>query len=163
MKMKMKYQYWSKAWFTLMGSRKIICYWSQKFFNSQLPLIQHGQRRKWCLQIFFIAVGTSLPSCYLATTGGIHRQTHRCMRPMILLLLHVFFAAGTCLWDHCLAMIGGIYEVCHWDRFRCRDIRTRFHKDWFRHSKVMGGIHIHTDSMEITWAYYHFLKIREIG
>jgi hypothetical protein len=27
---------------------------------------------------------------------------------------------------------------------RCRDIRTKFHKDWFRHSKVNRGIHRHT-------------------
>jgi hypothetical protein len=31
------------------------------------PFIQHGPYRKQCLQQFFIASGTSLPICYLAT------------------------------------------------------------------------------------------------
>jgi hypothetical protein len=92
--------------------------------------------------------------------GGIQRQTHRHMRPTIPLLLHVFNATGTCLPSHCLAMKGGIcftkplpsnnrrlhiqtyrlmgdiYEVHHSDGLRCRDIHTKSHKDWFRHSKV---------------------------
>lgn len=33
------------------------------------PLIQYGPHRKRCLQQFFVAVGTSLTSCYLATVG----------------------------------------------------------------------------------------------
>jgi hypothetical protein len=67
--------------------------------------------------------------------------------PIILLLLPVFVAAGTCLPSRCLATIGGIhiqtnrlmggiYEVCHSDGFRYHDIYTKFYKDWFRHSKV---------------------------
>jgi hypothetical protein len=43
--------------------------------------------------------------------------------------------------------MGGIYEVRQWDRLRCHDIHTEFHKEWFRHSKVgRGG---YTDSMEM--------------
>jgi hypothetical protein len=34
------------------------------------------------------------------------------------------------------------------------------HKDWFRHSKLMGGIHRHTDSME---TFIFFSKIRKVG
>jgi hypothetical protein len=34
------------------------------------PMIWHGPHRKWCLQLFFIAAGTSLATCYLATKGG---------------------------------------------------------------------------------------------
>jgi hypothetical protein len=40
-------------------------------------------------------------------------------------------------------LMEGIYEICH-------DIHTKFHKDWFRHSKVdRKGIHRHTARMEI--------------
>jgi hypothetical protein len=39
-------------------------------------------------------------------------------------------------------MMGGIYDVRHWHRLRCYDIHPKFHKDWFRHSKVdWGDIH----------------------
>jgi hypothetical protein len=30
-----------------------------------------------------------------------------------------------------------------------RDMRTKFHKDWFRHQKLIRTIQRHTDSMEI--------------
>jgi hypothetical protein len=33
-------------------------------------------------------------------------------------------------------MMGGIYEVSRSDEYRCHDIRTKFNKDWFNHSKV---------------------------
>jgi hypothetical protein len=32
--------------------------------------------------------------------------------------------------------MGGIYESRRWDGLRFHDIYTKFHKDWFRHSKV---------------------------
>jgi hypothetical protein len=32
-KMKIKYQYWSKARLTFMGSRKVMCYWAQNLFE----------------------------------------------------------------------------------------------------------------------------------
>jgi hypothetical protein len=31
----------------------------------------------------------------------------------------------------------GVYEVRRSDGLRCHDVHTRFHKDWFRHSKVI--------------------------
>jgi hypothetical protein len=37
-----------------------------------------------------------------------------------------------------ILLMEGIYEVCRWDGLRCHDIRTKFHADWFRHSKVNG-------------------------
>jgi hypothetical protein len=40
---------------------------------------------------------------------GIHRQTHRHTRPIIILLLRVFIAAGTFLPRRCLSMKGGIH------------------------------------------------------
>jgi hypothetical protein len=39
-----------------------------------------------------------------------------------------------CIRTHTL--MGRIYEVHRWDGLRCHDIRTKFHKDWFSHSKV---------------------------
>jgi hypothetical protein len=48
-----------------------------------------------------------------STDRGIHVQTYRLM--------------------------GGIYEVCRWNRLRCHDMHTEFHKDWYRHSKVNWG------------------------
>jgi hypothetical protein len=41
--------------------------------------------------------------------------------------------------------MGGIHEVRRWDGLRCHDtcirVHTTFHKVWFIHSKLMGGIH----------------------
>jgi hypothetical protein len=52
--------------------------------------------------------------------------------------------------------MGGFYEVHHWDGLRCHDIHTKFHKDWFRHSKVyMGG---YTDT-EVAWWCHRGLRI----
>jgi hypothetical protein len=39
-----------------------------------------------------------------------------------------------------------IYELCRWDGVSCHDIHTKFHKDWFSHSKVNRGKHIQTDT-----------------
>jgi hypothetical protein len=65
---------------------------------------------------------------------------------------------GNCLLSHCLAAIGGytyrhrlmggIYEIHYWDELKCHDIHTDLHKDWFRHSKVGGGIYIQTHRQE---------------
>jgi hypothetical protein len=46
---------------------------SKKFWEELIayfPLIRHGPHRKRRLQQFFVAAGTSLPSCYLATIDG---------------------------------------------------------------------------------------------
>jgi hypothetical protein len=42
-------------------------------------------------------------------------------------------------------------------------IRTKFHKDWFRHSKVVRGVYWHTDSKVISQAYFYFFKIRKVA
>jgi hypothetical protein len=71
---------------------------SVKNWIAYFPFIQHGLQRKQRLQQFFVATGTSLLSCYLATNRGLHRHTHRLsfhktqtaqkiMCPTILLLL----------------------------------------------------------------------------
>jgi hypothetical protein len=36
-------------------------------------------------------------------------------------------------------------------------LHTKFHKDWFRHLKVNGGVHRH--SIEIAKAHFHSFKI----
>jgi hypothetical protein len=97
------------------------------------PLIRHGTHRKLCLRQFFYCCMYSLPrerlpSRCLPVKGGsqfteplpsndrkVHIQTYRSM--------------------------GGIYEVRRWEGPKCHDIRTKFHKDWFSHSKVDGVIH----------------------
>jgi hypothetical protein len=33
----------------------------------------------------------------------------------------------------------GIYELCCFDGLRCHDIRTKLHKDYFRHSEIVKG------------------------
>jgi hypothetical protein len=43
--------------------------------NRLLSSIRHGPYRKRCFQQFCAAVGTSLSSCYLAMTEGIHIGT----------------------------------------------------------------------------------------
>jgi hypothetical protein len=81
------------------------------------------------------------------------------MCPTVLLLLRVFYAAGTCLPNPCLATIGGshiqthrlmgaIYEVQRWDGLRCHDVHTQFRKDWLRHWDANGWTHRHTDWWE---------------
>jgi hypothetical protein len=54
--------------------------------------------------------GYTLQTLCLTTIGGLHIQTHR--------------------------LVEGILEVRRWDEFRCHNIHNKFHKDWFRHSKV---------------------------
>jgi hypothetical protein len=56
--------------------------------------------------------------------------------------------------------MGGIYEVYRWDRLRCHNIHTKFHKYWFSHSKVDGG---HTDKHGVYYYYFSFFKIRKVG
>jgi hypothetical protein len=36
-------------------------------------------------------------------------------------------------------LMGGIYELCLSDGHKCHDIHTKFHNDWFSHSKVEWG------------------------
>jgi hypothetical protein len=67
--------------------------------------------------------GIHFTELLLATIGWTHRQTHRLM--------------------------GGIYQVRRSDALRCYEVHTKFHKNWFRHSKVDGGggfrdTHTHT-------------------
>jgi hypothetical protein len=119
-------------------------------------------------QHFFVAAGTSLPSCYLAAIeGDTDKQTHAPNDSTI--VERVFVAAGTCLQSRCLAMkerihrhtlIRGIYDERRRDGSRCRDIQPKFRKDWLRHSKFSGGEGIRrcTNNMEIAQTYLYFFK-----
>jgi hypothetical protein len=143
---------------------------NKKFWEELIayfPLMLHGLHRKRRLKQFFVAMGKSLLRCYLTTIGG---YTGRHIDPTILLVLHVFIAAEMCLTSHCLAMTGGIHiqiyrlmggicEVCSWDGLRCHDVHTKFHKDWFRHSKVIRG----DSQTHKQCTYFHFFKIRKVG
>jgi hypothetical protein len=46
--------------------------------------------------------------------------------------------------------MGGIYEISHWDGLRCHDVRTKFHKDCFRHSEVDRR-----DTQTQCWSHKH--------
>jgi hypothetical protein len=140
---------------------------SKKFGEliAYFPLIRLWQHRKRRLEKFFLATGTSLPSCYLATIGWYTDKTHYktqttqiMTRPTIILLFSVFVAAGTCLSSRCVAPNGGKHlnkqlscndrsdthtdtqtdwrDLFCWDELRCRDIHISFHNDWFMHSTV---------------------------
>jgi hypothetical protein len=96
-------------------------YWNKKFWEEQIayfPLTRHrphkndASNKSSIVAYVFVAAEMFLPSRCLATVV-IHRQTHR---PM-----------------------GGIYEVRRWDGLRYRDMHTKFHKDWFRHSNLDRG------------------------
>jgi hypothetical protein len=82
------------------------------------PLIRHGPHRKWLLKQLFVATGTYVPSCYLATIGR-YTDSHRLFldntrtaqkmtHPTVFLLSRVFVATGTCLPSLCLAKNGRI-------------------------------------------------------
>jgi hypothetical protein len=78
-------------------------------------LVQHGPHRKqqfYCYMCIHCH-GNVFTELFPSNDRGIHIQTHRLM--------------------------GGIYEVCHWDGLRCHDIHMNFHQDWFSHSKVDRG------------------------
>jgi hypothetical protein len=75
----------------------------------------------------------------------------------------VFVTAVTFLQNRCLATTGDTHTDTQTDGrdfsigrsngLRNRDIHTKFHKDWFRYSKVNGGgvgIYRHTDSNVIS-------------
>jgi hypothetical protein len=101
---------------------------------------RHGSHRKRRLQQFFVAAGTSLPSCYLATIRG-YTDTHDqqlfycCVYSLPRQRLHRVVTQqrkeGYTLPNRCLATIwaihiqahrlmGGIYEVRRWDGLSCQ-------------------------------------------
>lgn len=95
-------------------------------YETYFPFKWHEPHRKWHLQRFFVAMGTSLQSY-----RRIHRQTRRHTCPTILLLLPVFVAAGMCLPSRCIAMKEGI----HFNQHLLATIRgyTYIHR-------LMGGV-----------------------
>jgi hypothetical protein len=59
------------------------------------------------------------------------------------------------------SIIGGFYYLHLWDELRCHDIHTKFHNDWFRHSKINKGGY----TQRARW--YHkptfIFQIRKVG
>jgi hypothetical protein len=105
--------------------------------NCLLSLIRHGPHWKRCVQQFFYCCvrvlyrGNIFTEPLPSNDRGIHIQTDR----------RDFFKLG------------------RWDWLRCRDIHTKFHKDWFRHSKVNRGdtqAHTHTCIKVISLSCFMF-------
>jgi hypothetical protein len=96
----------------------IITDYKNKFWEELIayfPSTWHRWHRKGCLWQFYSC--TSIRCCSNILTEllpgndrGIHVQTHRLM--------------------------GGVYEVRHWDGLKCYNIHTKFYKYWFSHLKV---------------------------
>jgi hypothetical protein len=69
-------------------------------------------------------------------------------RSTILLLLRVYSSPSRCLAtieEYTLGqrLMGWIYKIPRWDGLRGHEIRAKFNKDWFWHSKFDGGYIIH--------------------
>jgi hypothetical protein len=107
---------------------------NKKFWEELITyfsLIWPGHHRKWRVQQYFyswvcICCHNNISIELLARTNRrIPIQTHRLME--------------------------GIYEVCHWDGLKHYNTHTKFHTDWFRHSKVDGrGL---TDIQTAWWSH----------
>jgi hypothetical protein len=135
---------WLKCSFPRQKNVEIPKFWENTSIIAYFPLVLHGPNKKDAFNY------PSLPRerLYGLVMGYAHGPTDKAHS--IVLLLRVFVAAGTCLVNCCLATIGriniqtcrlmgGIYEVHHWNGFRCHNIHTEFHNDLLRHSKVNMG------------------------
>jgi hypothetical protein len=99
---------------------------NKKFWEELIayfPLIRHGPHTKkdfsynsFVACIFVAAVAFLLIRCLATIEGYIHIYIDRVM--------------------------GGIYEIRRW----CHDMHTKFHKDWFSHSKLIEG---HTNTQTV--------------
>jgi hypothetical protein len=97
------------------------------------------------------------------------RTTQKTACPTFSLFSCIFVAAGTYLPSCCLVtirvqtqrLVGGIYEVHGWDGLRCRNIHTKFHKDWFRHLNIDG------DTQTARWSHkptlFFYFLMRKVG
>jgi hypothetical protein len=120
------------AIYTNHSSGHHVSYKNKKFWEELIlyfPLARHGPHiKRRVQQSFYYCVctpcrGKVFTEPFLNNDRGIHIQTHRLMRE--------------------------ISELLRWDGLSCHDIHTKFHKDFFRHSKLKGGKHRHTDRKEI--------------
>jgi hypothetical protein len=99
------------------------------------PLIRHGLHRKRHVQLFFYY-------CVCICSGD-------------------KFLPSRCLATCKHRLVGGINGVRLSYGLRCHDIHTKFHKHWFRHSKVNGRIHRHTNSVVIAISQFLFFQKKE--
>jgi hypothetical protein len=67
---------------------------------------------------------------------GLHKKWH--IQQFFNCCVYIRFFLATYIY-RTRRLMGGIYEVHHWDGLRCHDIHTRSRKDWLRHSNVNGG------------------------
>jgi hypothetical protein len=141
---------------------------SKKFWEKLIayfPLIRYVPHRKRRFQKFFVSAGTCLSSRCLAAIGGytdittdsplIWQGPHGKWRVQQFFCCCVYPLPQECFFRSCClatihiqtcTLMGVICEVSRWDELRCHDIHTKFHKDWFWHSKLIGGIHRHRDT-----------------
>jgi hypothetical protein len=86
-------------------------FWQVLGRTNRLVFYRHGPHRKRRLQQFFVAAGTSLPTCcYLVTIKG-YTDWPTDMCPTIILLLRVLVATETCLSSRCVAVEGSIQST----------------------------------------------------
>jgi hypothetical protein len=86
----------------------------------------------------FVSAVTFLPSRCLAKIGG--------FLPSRSLTTRGYTYRRTDWWE-------GFSKLGRWDTLRCRDIRTKFHKDCFRHSKVNGRGITDTHTQTAWWSH----------
>lgn len=103
---------------------------------SSLPLIRHGPHSKGCVEQFFYAACVSF--------GAVTLILSRCLAMI----------EG---YTHKLRQMGGILEVRRWDWLTCHDVHTKFHKDWFMHSR---GIHKYRDDGLSLLSFFRSKDIR---
>jgi hypothetical protein len=117
-----------------MINNKIKKFWEKLF--ACFPLIRHEPHRKRLLQQFFVGAETfywvDIWQRYGDTQTDTQTQAsnnYSCFTSCCLTTIPVKDTETN-------GMMGGVCEVCRWDGLRCHDIHTKFHKDWFRDSKV---------------------------
>jgi hypothetical protein len=119
-------------------------FWEEPVTN--FHSIRHGSLRKRLLQKFVVAAETSLSRrCLVTIWGYIDPQIHASNNSFI---VSCIYCRGSVFTEplpsndrrdtHTDINMEGICEVRHWDGLRCHDVHTKFHKYWFRHSKVTG-------------------------
>jgi hypothetical protein len=105
--------------------------------------IRHGPHTEWHIQQLILRChGKASIKLMPINDRKINKQIHRHTRPTILLLLRVYVASGTCSpHNHRRRHTDTQTDLwsSRWNGLRCHDTHIKFHKDWFRHSKIDEG------------------------